>query len=109
MDKWLKVVCLVALLVVAGSAAALPPQCEESCTCARKCTTLCAVGGWVTNCGAYGECIGSSGCRSADVDTASAQPTAESDAADPLLEQILGQRAACDTPSTATQAIASAD
>jgi len=50
------VTALLAFLAVPLSA--LPPQCEESCSCSSKCTQLCAEGGHVTNCGTFGLCQG---------------------------------------------------
>lgn len=91
MNKWLKVACVIASLVVAGGAAALPGQCDEVCNCTVSCSTPCAIGGMRTTCGAYGDCVGL--CRSAGVVTASA--TAGPDAADPLLARILGQAVDC--------------
>lgn len=86
MNKWLKLACITALLVVAGSAVALPPQCEVRCTCVTSCTALCAEGGWVTNCGTAGICIGM--CRSTGVETA-AQTLPVAD--DALLASILDE------------------
>lgn len=51
------VTALLALLALPLSA--LPPQCDQICSCSSLCIRLCAVGGHVTNCGTYGECQGS--------------------------------------------------
>ncbi len=99
MDKWLKVALVAVVLVVAGSAAALPPQCEVRCTCTTSCTALCAEGGWVTNCGTSGICLGM--CRSTDVVASAATQATDVDAADPLLERILGAAANADDSSSA--------
>lgn len=53
--------CLLLGLFTALPAAAFPPQCEVSCSCTAKCTTVCADGGLVTNCLHWGECIGHCG------------------------------------------------
>lgn len=50
-SKIVGAVAFVALVLgVAVPAAALPPQCEFSCTCNSRCTQVCAIGNWVTTC-----------------------------------------------------------
>lgn len=50
------VTALLALLALPLSA--LPPLCDEICTCSSLCTRLCGIGSIVTNCGTYGVCKG---------------------------------------------------
>ncbi len=49
---------ILSLLALSLPALALPPQCDESCTCSSRCTQLCALGAQVKSCGYYGECQG---------------------------------------------------
>lgn len=104
MDRMLKLAGILAVLVVvlgvALPAAALPPDCNTRCNCIRPCSTLCSDGGWVTTCGEWGLCPGL--CRSNDLPAAALAPAAESDEADALLAQILGQPGCAETTPAST-------